>query len=93
VHKVPTDNFAIIRDHENQHEQRDSTPVYKDPSLDNLHASSEQHHNEMLGPIVNQSPPVHAPQSCSIDNMKRGAHPVNPLGLCSNRIIHDHGTM
>jgi hypothetical protein len=53
VHKVPTDNLAIIRDHENQHEQRDSTPVYKDPSLDNLHASSEQHHNEMLGPVVN----------------------------------------
>jgi len=47
VHKVPTDNLAIIRDHENQHEQRDSTPVYKDPSLDNLHVSSEQDHNEM----------------------------------------------
>jgi hypothetical protein len=53
VHKVPMDDFAIIRDHENQHEQRDSTPVHKDPSLDNLHVSSEQYHNEMLGPVVN----------------------------------------
>ncbi len=53
MHKVPMDDSAIIRDHENQHEQRDSTPVYKDPSLDNLHASSERYHNEMLGPVVN----------------------------------------